>query len=304
MQEENINICKFINNEIFISLLTNIEPFLSFCINELCNEVDIKINSTDLLVTYNTIPISRLNEKFKQVDIVASNDSNVVNIEANNVVNKITRKKNTGYLMKMYSEDTSKGEDYDPNKMFVQLNFDNGNDKEFGDLSKASLLTIEKHPVIDNFYLVFLDIAKCYKKFYNLVNEGKEEKIPNYVRIGTLFYSNNPDEVDTILGNMLDINLKKRVMNKIKEMCRMNPDYSLTDEMKEKYADMLYFGWKREYTEEGKKEGRKEGIIQGIQQKAKEMIKSMLSKKMSYQDISDISGETISKIKEIEKSMK
>ena len=80
----------------------------------------------------------------------------------------------------------------------------------------------------------------------------------------------------------------------------MNPDYSLTDEMKEKYADMLYFGWKREYTEEGKKEG----IIQGIQQKAKEMIKSMLSKKMSYQDISDISGETISKIKEIEKSMK
>ena len=96
----------------------------------------------------------------------------------------------------------------------------------------------------------------------------------------------------------------------------MNPDYSLTDEMKEKYADMLYFGWKREYTEEGKKEGkkeglkeglkegRKEGIIQGIQQKAKEMIKLMLSKKMSYQDISDISGETVSKIKEIEKSMK
>ena len=306
--EENINICKFINNEIFISLLTNIEPFLNFCIKEICKEVDIEIDYNDLLVTYNTIPINRINEKFKQVDIVASNKENVINIEANNIVNKITRKKNTGYLMKMYSEDTSKGEDYDPNKMFVQLNFDNGNDKELGDLSKASLLTMEKHPVVDNFYLVFLDIAKCYKKFYNLVNEGKEEKIPNYVRIGTLFYSNNPDEVDTILGNMLDINLKKRVMNKIKEMCRMNPDYSLTDEMKEKYADMLYFGWKREYTEEGKKEGlkegRKEGIIQGIQQKAKEMIKLMLSKKMSYQDISDISGETISKIKEIEKSMK
>ena len=84
----------------------------------------------------------------------------------------------------------------------------------------------------------------------------------------------------------------------------MNPDYSLTDEMKEKYADMLYFGWKREYTEEGKKEGLKEGRKEGRISGIIEMIKGMLKKNISYKDISDISGETISKIKEIEKSMK
>ena len=96
----------------------------------------------------------------------------------------------------------------------------------------------------------------------------------------------------------------------------MNPDYSLTEETKKNYADFLYYGWKREFTEEGikkgrkegkkegLKEGRKEGIIQGIQQNVRKMIKSMLNKKMSYQDISDISGESINKIKEIEKSMK
>ena len=299
---------KMIRNENFISLFLDNSDFLDFCIKEICNRKNIKVNCDNLNITYNELSIGKLNEKFKQADIITSNEDNVINIEANNVVNKTTRMKNTSYLLKMYSEDTEKGKNYNTNKKFIQINFDNGNNKKFGLLSKASLLTMERHPVIDNLYFLYLDIAKCYKKFYNLVNEGKENKIANYIRIGALFYSNNPDEVDIILGNMLDINMKKRVINKIKEMYRMNPDYSLTEETKKNYADFLYYGWKREFTEEGikkgRKEGKKEGIIQGIQQNVRKMIKSMLNKKMSYQDISDISGESINKIKEIEKSMK
>ena len=299
---------KMIRNENFISLFLDNSDFLDFCIKEICNRKNIKVNCDNLNITYNELSIGKLNEKFKQADIITSNEDNVINIEANNVVNKTTRMKNTSYLLKMYSEDTEKGKNYNANKKFIQINFNNGNNKKFGLLSRASLLTMERHPVIDNLYFLYLDIAKCYKKFYNLVNEGKENKIANYIRIGALFYSNNPDEVDIILGNMLDINMKKRVINKIKEMYRMNPDYSLTEETKKNYADFLYYGWKREFTEEGikkgRKEGKKEGIIQGIQQNVRKMIKSMLNKKMSYQDISDISGESINKIKEIEKSMK
>ena len=299
---------KMIRNENFISLFLDNSDFLDFCIKEICNRKNIKVNCDNLNITYNELSIGKLNEKFKQADIKTSNKNNVINIEANNIVNKTTRMKNTSYLLKMYSEDTEKGKNYNANKKFIQINFNNGNNKKFGLLSRASLLTMERHPVIDNLYFLYLDIAKCYKKFYNLVNEGKENKIANYIRIGALFYSNNPDEVDIILGNMLDINMKKRVINKIKEMYRMNPDYSLTEETKKNYADFLYYGWKREFTEEGikkgRKEGKKEGIIQGIQQNVRKMIKSMLNKKMSYQDISDISGESINKIKEIEKSMK
>ena len=107
---------------------------------------------------------------------------------------------------------------------------------------------------------------------------------------------------------MLDIELKKRVIDKAKEMYTMNDDYTLTKESADQYGEFLYYGWKHEFIEDGKrigrKEGRKEGIIQGIQQNVRKMIKSMLNKKMSYQDISDISGEPVSKIKEIEKSMK
>ena len=181
--------------------------------------------------------------------------------------------------MKMYSEDTAKGVEYDPNKKFIKINLDNSNNKKFGLLSSASILTMEKHPVIDNFQLLYLDIAKCYKKFYNLVNEGKESKIDNYIRIAAFFYSNDPNELDTILGDMLDVELKRRVINKVKEMYRMNPDYSLTEETKKKYADFLYYGWKREFTEEGMQKGLKRGRKQGIKENALKMIKGMLKKR-------------------------
>ena len=307
---------KMIRNENFISLFLDNQDFLDFCIKEICKRKNIKVNCDNLNITYNELSIGKLNEKFKQADIITSNEDNVINIEANNVVNKTTRMKNTSYLLKMYSEDTEKGKNYNTNKKFIQINFDNGNNKKFGLLSRASLLTMERHPVIDNLYFLYLNIAKCYKKFYNLVNEGKENKIANYIRIGALFYSNNPDEVDIILGNMLDINMKKRVINKIKEMYRMNSDYSLTEETKKNYADFLYYGWKREFTEEGikkgrkegkkegLKEGKKEGIIQGIQQKATEMIKSMLKNDIDIAKIAKVSDKSIEEIKEIEKSMK
>ena len=88
----------------------------------------------------------------------------------------------------------------------------------------------------------------------------------------------------------------------------MNPDYSLTEETKKNYADFLYYGWKREFTEEGIKKGRKEekkeGIIQGIQQKATEMIKSMLKNDIDVEKIAKVSNKSIEEIKEIEKSMK
>ena len=76
----------------------------------------------------------------------------------------------------------------------------------------------------------------------------------------------------------------------------MNPDYSLTEETKKNYADFLYYGWKREFTEEG--------IIQGIQQKATEMIKSMLKNDIDIAKIAKVSDKSIEEIKEIEKSMK
>ena len=53
----------------------------------------------------------------------------------------------------------------------------------------------------------------------------------NYIiLIGAFFYSNNPDELDIILDNMLDVELKERVIGKVRDMYTMNEDYTLTNE--------------------------------------------------------------------------
>ena len=283
---------RIINNEKFISLFLENPDLLNFCIREICNQKKVEVNCNNLLLSHNSIPIGSLGEKFKQTDLIARNSNNIVNIEANNIIGKTTRMKNTSYIMKMYSESAKRGELYNTNKNFIQINFDNGNEENFGCLTKASILTIDGTAVLNNFNLLFLDVAKCYKKFYNLIREGKESEIDNHIRIGAFFYSNDPEELDIILGNMLDVELKKRVIGKVRDMYTMNEDYTLTNEERKQWGDFLYNGWKHEFIEKG------------IKETALKMIKGMLKKEMSYQDISDISGDTVEEIKEIEKSMK
>ncbi len=107
-----------IRNENFISLFLDNPNFLDLCIKEICNRKNIKVNCDNLNITYNELSIGKLNEKFKQADIITSNEDNVINIEANNIVNKTTRMKNTSYLLKMYSEDTEKGKNYNTKGFF------------------------------------------------------------------------------------------------------------------------------------------------------------------------------------------
>ena len=299
---------KMIRNENFISLFLDNPDFLDFCIKTICKAVDLEVDYNYLNLKPNSISIGNGKEKFKQTDLIAKGNKYVFNIEANMYPNETTIKKNTSYLMEMYSKSTKRGMKYNSKKIFLQINFDNGNSNELGDLSKASIINRNDYLVVKNFHLIYLDIAKCYQKFYNLVNEGKVSEIDDYIRIGAFFYNDNINELDTILGNMLDIELKKRVIGKVREMYTMNDDYTLTKEASDQYGRFLYYGWKEEFTEEGKKIGRKlgrkEGRIAGIKENAMKMIKGMLKKDISYQDISDISGETVEKIKEIEKSMK
>ena len=287
---------RIINNEKFISLFLENPDLLNFCIREICNQKKVEVNCNDLLLSHNSIPIGSLGEKFKQTDLIARNSNNIVNIEANNIIGKTTRMKNTSYIMKMYSESAKRGELYNTNKNFIQINFDNGNEENFGCLTKASILTIDGTAVLNNFNLLFLDVAKCYKKFYNLIREGKESEIDNHIRIGAFFYSNNPDELDIILGNMLDVELKERVIGKVRDMYTMNEDYTLTNEEVKQWGDFLYNGWKHEFTEKGK--------IAGIKETALKMIKRMLKNDIDVEKIAKVSDKSVEEIKEIEKSMK
>ena len=91
---------------------------------------------------------------------------------------------------------------------------------------------------------------------------------------------------------MLDVELKKRVIGKVKDMYTMNEDYTLTNEEKKQWGDFLYNGWKHEFIEKG------------IKETALKMIKRMLKNDASYDFIAKVSDKSVEEIKEIEKSMK
>ena len=303
---------KMIRNENFISLFLDNPDFLDFCIKTICKVVDLEVDYDYLNLKPNSISIGNGKEKFKQTDLIAKGNKYVFNIEANMYPNETTIKKNTSYLMEMYSKSTKRGMKYNSKKIFLQINFDNGNSNELGDLSKASIINRNDYLVVKNFHLIYLDIAKCYQKFYNLIKEGKVSEIDDYIRIGAFFYNDDVNELDTILGDMLDIELKKRVIGKVREMYTMNDDYTLTKEASDQYGRFLYYGWKEEFTEEGKKIGRKlgrkegikEGKLAGIKENAMKMIKSMLKNDIDVEKIAKVSDKSIEEIKEIEKSMK
>ena len=95
---------------------------------------------------------------------------------------------------------------------------------------------------------------------------------------------------------MLDVELKERVIGKVRDMYTMNEDYTLTNEEVKQWGDFLYNGWKHEFTEKGK--------IAGIKETALKMIKRMLKNDIDVEKIAKVSDKSVEEIKEIEKSMK
>ena len=61
----------------------------------------------------------------------------------------------------------------------------------------------------------------------------------------------------------------------------------------------LYEWEKRMMLEDAREEGLNQGISEGIELNIKQTIKSLLNKKMSIDDISDVTGKTIEEIKNI-----
>ena len=246
---------KTISNENFISLFIDNKEFLDFCIRTICMSKGIEVNYKDLSLRPNPIPIEQLDEKFKQLDLVAEADNYVFNIEANNDPNSTTLKKNVSYLMEMYAKSTRKGKEYNTNQKFIQINFDNDNRLLPEALSIAYLYDKDSNTiVVDNFSLLYLDIAKCYKIFYNLVVNDKTEEIPDYIRLGAFFYSDNLEELDLILGNMLGNELKSKVIKKVKEINTMRDDYTLTPKEAKEYGEFLLWlekGSRRSWYERG-----------------------------------------------------
>ena len=108
------------------------------------------------------------------------------------------------------------------------------------------------------------------------------------------------EDIKSILeSGLLEMEEKEKFLNNIKEKSK---DKDVLEGIK--FEDNMEYRFKlveEDAYERGLEQGLEKGLEQGLVKNTVDIIKSMLSKKISYQDISDISGESIEEIKEIEK---
>jgi hypothetical protein len=263
--------------------------------------IDYNLMKNNLTIKTNEIPINGLDEKFKRTDFLITFDNYIINVEANGFKYDELKSKNTSYAMEVFAENTKSGKDYNTNLVLIQINL-NAFSVTNKILAKYYISDPETGEIyLQNFIFYALDIAKSYKLFYNT----NEKDITNYIRWGAFLYSENLSELDNILGNMLAREEKEKLIRKVDEI-NMRRDGTLTKKEAEEWGKFIEESLKREGYNEGIEQGIEQGIEKGIEQGKNEMVintvKSMLSKKMSYEDISDIVGKSIDEIKEIENS--
>jgi len=248
----------------------------------------------NITIKMNEIPINGEDEKFKRCDFLIDFDNYLINIEVNAFNYDELKMKNTSYAMKLFSEKTKVGENYNSEFNLFQINID-AFSRFRNPLSKFNISSIEtKEIYLKNFEFFTLDIVKCSKLFYNL----EKRDITDYIRWGAFFNCDNLYELDNILGDMLSNKDKKKLIDKVSEI-NMRKDGTLTRREAKEWGRLIENSLKRKGYEEGKEEGREAGREEGIIN----TIKAMLKNNLSYEDISKITDKSLDEIKEIAKSM-
>ena len=139
----------------------------------------------------------------------------------------------------------------------------------------------------NNFSIMNIDIEKCKELVYNSSNL---EEVSDLEKWSAIIACNYLEDIASILeSGLLSMNEKEKFLSDIKEKSK---DKDVLEAIK--LEDSIDYRFKA--VEE-------DAYERGIEQTKIDIIKECLKKKMSYQDISDISGKSIEEIKTIEEKL-
>lgn len=289
---------KIINDRIFKAIFINNENVLAKLISDI-TDIDYNRLKNNITIKINEIPIIHKGEKFKRTDFIVNfGNTTTINIEANSSYYKGSRSKNLSYVFMLYGTDTKKGNYYDDDKLFIQINLNAFKNKN-NDNSLVDYMLRDKYgkTYIDNLKIFNLDIVKCYKMYYNCSNL---KDLSNSTKWGAFLWSNYEDDcVCDILNDILDNKEVEELESRL-EAINMNADGIMSKKEAREWGEWIKNSSLRYYKELAEEEVRKE-----VTNKVEENnIKNMLENNMDYDLISKITKKSVKEIKEIEKSIK
>ena len=210
------------------------------------------------------------------------------------------RNRNLRYLDDIYSKGELKEGDKDDELIPVYLLNINtfaskSNSKEFFYTYKL-IDEKDNNNVYSNLIKIFeLDVAMCYKSWYNNSYKGNDINEYNLILLGAMMITNKVSEFNKLVDELnLDYDIKEKMRRSVLKMCQNDlllRAYYNPKELKEELEKESLALYKLQTREEGRTEGRTEN--------QREMIINMYKENAKLDFISKVSKLSLDKVKEI-----
>lgn len=241
---------------------------------ELTTGLSKNVIENHLVVRYESVLEKlRLGEKAMRGDIIIEFDQYKVNLECYSYFDNASFEKTTSYIMRIFSSQLEKGEDYKELESVIQINFIDNLEIPFDEsvISNYYITNgkdLEDKKIIDKFMIKYYRIDKARKIPYTRLSE--EMRWIRFIGATSAEERNRIAEGDELLmelNNWIDKYVKDEK----------------TKEYYGKWAEQIAL-------DKGKKIGKKEGIKEGTKESIEQIAKNMLKKGYDIQDIIEITG--------------
>ena len=138
---------------------------------ELINALLSNVFNKKITITNYIIPelkIRNKKEKVKTLDVLLQDQDNFYNIEINTHTDNYIKVRNLSYFMSFFSQNTKRGDNYNPNLKFYQINFSFNLNQNYPLISRYKIL--EKRtlkPYLNTLEIIEINMS-LLKKFYLL----------------------------------------------------------------------------------------------------------------------------------------
>ena len=268
-------------DRVFKTVLLNGEDytFLNRLLSDILNE-DVKVKESK----YTELPITNVEVRVNLLDVLVNTEnSGVINIEANNKFDKLVQERNLFYYMNLFSQRMKRGKKRDENIRQVNLNFNTKLEKE----RKEVMITEVKSGEIYNeeFKSINVNVALSKKIWYDEIVKGHKEALKHIELV--LLGCKTKEELIEISKYGDDV--VKEVADKV---IRLNEDLEFTllmspeEESKVLSERSLYYA-KQE----------------GMEEEKNAIAKELLKKGLTVMDIMDVTKLSKKEVLQIQKSM-
>ena len=248
-------------------------------------EIDkLEIKKTELLS-------GNVNIKDKRVDAIVHTGNKKIEIEINSQNKDYLHTRSTAYICNIYQSNASVGETYNENTDIIQVNLTWGLGRNNDEMKIYKIMNEKGELYVKNFIIYEINMDYYDKIWYS---KNKEEIKKNQYMImldlDKKELENMPKDkiVDKYITNVTIVN--------------DNPEfqkYMSEEEDKKKIQNSLLSEAKEDGISQGYTSGINDGISKGVSKEKVNIAKNMLNKNMSIEDISDITGLSIEKIKNL-----